>query len=75
MSSRSFWIQFAPSGCAVGSVLAGVVGPLVEDAHKRFTPSVRDRRREAAEGYRQELLGHDEWKRRAEPCFMGRCDH
>lgn len=75
MNARSFWVQFNPSGCAVGSVLAGVVGASAEDAHKRFTPKAADRRRETTEGYRHELLVHDEWKRRAEPCFLGRCNH
>jgi hypothetical protein len=70
-----FWIRIAPTGCVYGSVHEEVVGQLAEDAHKEFTPRIADRRREAAEGWRHELVGRGEWKRRAEPCFMGRCQH
>jgi hypothetical protein len=68
LARRKFWIRINPQGCVEGSAL-------VDDAHKQFTPRVRDRRREAAEGYRHELVGHDEWKRRAEPCLLGQCQH
>lgn len=74
-AARQFWVRFNPAGCAEGSALAEYVGPLVEDAHKEFTPRVKDRRREAAEGYRHELLNGDEWDRRAKPCLMGECGH
>lgn len=70
-----FWIRIDPAGCVVGSVREDHVGPLAEDAHKEFTPRVRDRRREAAEGYSHELVSHAEWKRRAEPCLRRRCEH
>jgi hypothetical protein len=70
-----FWIRIAPTGCVYGSALEEYVGPLAEDAHKEFTPKVADRRREAAEGWRHELVGRDEWKRRAEPCLRNRCNH
>lgn len=70
-----FWIRIAPTGCVYGSVHEESVGALAEDAHKEFTPRIADRRREAAEGWRHELVGRDEWKRRAEPCFRGRCTH
>ena len=75
LAARRFWIRINPRGCVEGSALGDYVGPLAEDAHKQFTPRVRDRRREAAEGYRHELVGHDEWKRRAEPCLRGQCQH
>lgn len=75
LAARTFWIRINPQGCVEGSALGEYVGPLAEDAHKEFTPRVRDRRREAAEGYRHELVGHDEWKRRAEPCLLGNCQH
>ena len=75
LAARTFWIRIHPSGCVTGSVLGEYVGPLAEDAHKEFTPRVRDRRREAAEGYRHELVGHAEWKQRAEPCLRGQCQH
>ena len=75
LAARKFWIRINPQGCVVGSALAEYVGPLAEDAHKEFTSKVRDRRREAAEGYRHELVAHAEWKRRAEPCLMGQCEH
>lgn len=70
-----FWIRIAPTGCVYGSVLEEYVGPLAEDAHKEFTPKLADRRREAAEGWRHELVGRDEWKRRAESCLRNQCDH
>lgn len=75
LATRKFWIRINPQGCVEGSALGDYVGPLVEDAHKQFTSRVRDRRREAAEGYRHELVGHAEWKRRAEPCLRGKCQH
>ncbi|MEU5477525.1 hypothetical protein [Streptomyces mirabilis] len=74
-AARKFWIRINPQGCVEGSALGDYVGSLVEDAHKQFTPRVRDRRREAAEGYRHELVGHAEWKQRAEPCLRGQCQH
>lgn len=74
-AARTFWIRINPRGCVVGSALGEYVGPLAEDAHKEFTPRVRDRRREAAEGYRHELVGHTEWKQRAESCLRGTCEH
>lgn len=70
-----FWIRINPQGCVTGSALEKYVGPLAEDAHKEFTPRVADRRREAAAGYQHELVGHDEWVRRAKPCISGRCQH
>lgn len=75
LARRKFWIRINPQGCVEGSALGEYIGPLVDDAHKQFTPRVRDRRREAAEGYRHELVGHDEWKQRAEPCLLGQCQH
>ncbi|MGW7597300.1 hypothetical protein [Streptomyces antimycoticus] len=75
LAARKFWIRIGPNGCVTGSVLEAAVGPLAEDAHKEFTPRVKDRRREAAEGWRHELVSHAEWKERAEPCFMGTCQH
>lgn len=75
LAARTFWIRIHPSGCVTGSALGEHVGPLAEDAHKEFTPRVVDRRREATEGYRHELVGHDEWKRRAELCLRGQCQH
>ena len=74
-AARTFWIRIDPQGHVEGSALGEYVGPLVEDAHKQFTPRVRDRRREAVEGYRHELVGHDEWKQRAEACLRGQCQH
>lgn len=74
-AARTFWIRIAPDGCVHGSALAEYVGPLAEDAHKEFTPRIADRRREAAQGWRHKLVGHAEWKRRAEPCLRGQCSH
>lgn len=75
LAARKFWIRINPHGCVEGSALADYVGPHVEDAHKQFTARVRDRRREAAEGYQHALVGHAEWKQRAEPCLRGQCQH
>ncbi|HEY9372843.1 hypothetical protein [Streptomyces sp.] len=75
LAACTFWIRINPQGCVVGSALGEYVGPLAEDAHKEFTPKVADRRREAAEGYRHELVGHAEWKQRAELCLRGKCQH
>jgi hypothetical protein len=75
LAARKFWIRINPQGCVTGSALGEYVGALAEDAHKEFTPKVRDRRREAAEGWRHELVGHAEWKQRAEPCLRGQCQH
>lgn len=75
LAARTFWIRINPHGCVEGSALGKYVGQLAEDAHKQFTPPVRDRQREAAEGYRHELVGHGEWKQRAEPCLLGECSH
>ncbi|MEU3656480.1 hypothetical protein AB0E67_27465 [Streptomyces sp. NPDC032161] len=72
---REFWIRIDPTGCVTGSVLESCVGPLAEDAHKEFTPRVADRRKEAAAGWRHELIGRDQWTRRAKPCLLGRCQH
>ncbi|MFI6653246.1 hypothetical protein ACIBI8_37360 [Streptomyces sp. NPDC050529] len=74
-ANREFWIRIDPAGCVTGSVLAGYVGLLAEDAHKEFTPRVADRRKEAAAGWRHELISHDEWTRRAQPCLTGQCSH
>lgn len=73
--SAGFWIRIHPSGCVHGSVLEEYVGPLAEDAHKEFTPKVADRRKEAATGWRYELVGRTEWDRRAKPCLTGKCNH
>ena len=73
--NSEFWIRIAPSGHVAGSVRQDFVGSLAEDAHKEFTPKIADRRKEAAAGWRHELIGRDEWDRRAKPCLRGKCDH
>jgi hypothetical protein len=70
-----FWIRIRPGGHVEGSVLADAVGQLQEDAHREFTPRVADRRREAAEGWRHELVNPGEWDRRALLCLRGQCNH
>lgn len=72
---NGFWIRIAPHGHVRGCADAELVGLLVEDAHKEFTPLVADRRREAAEGWRHELLTPAEWDERAKPCLLHTCDH
>lgn len=73
--TRDFWIRINPHGCVTGSVRADFIGLLQDDAHKEFTPRIADRRREAREGWKHELIDHEEWTRRAEPCIRGRCGH
>ncbi len=75
LAARRFWIRIDPSGHVEGSALGEYVGPDPEKAHKQFTPRVRDRKRETSQGYRHELVGHAEWKQRAEPCLLGKCEH
>lgn len=70
-----FWIRITPAGCVTGSVHTDTVGHLAEDAHREFTPLIANRRREAAEGYRYELVDSAEWSRRARPCLKNRCNH
>lgn len=70
-----FWIRIAPTGCVYGSIHEESVGQLNDDAHKEFTPRIADRRREAAEGWRHELVSRHEWDRRAKPCLHGECRH
>lgn len=72
---NGFWIRISPAGCVMGSALQEYVGPLAEDAHKQFTPRIKDRRREAAEGWRHELVNRAEWDRRAKSCMTGKCEH
>jgi hypothetical protein len=74
-AARRFWIRINPQGCVEGSALGEYVGSNIEDAHKQFTPRVRDRKRETAEGYRHVLVAYAEWKQRAEPCLLGKCEH
>lgn len=75
LKNPGFWIRIAPNGCITGATLEEAVGPLAEDAHKEFTPRIADRRREAKEGYRHELVSRDEWDRRAKTCMAGKCSH
>ena len=70
-----FWIRRNPTGCVTGSVRVEYVGLLTDDAHKEFTPRIADRRREAAEGWRHELMTRDEWDRHAKPCLLRQCNH
>ncbi|MEU3613420.1 hypothetical protein ABZ725_14050 [Streptomyces sp. NPDC006872] len=70
-----FWIRIDPQGCVTGSVREDYIGALAEDAHREFTPRVADRRREAAEGWRHELVSPAEFDARAKPCLLRQCDH
>ncbi|MFD7410637.1 hypothetical protein [Kitasatospora purpeofusca] len=70
-----FWVRFGPTGCATGSVRTEYVGLLPDDAHKEFTPRIADRRREAAEGWRHELVDKDRWDAEIAPCLYRRCTH
>jgi hypothetical protein len=69
-----FWLRIDPAGCVDGSVREDAVGQLAEDAHKVFTPRVVDRRREAAAGWRVELVDRARFDA-IRPCLYGRCEH
>jgi hypothetical protein len=51
------------------------VGLLPDDAHREFTPKVADRRREAAAGWRHELVDRARWDAEVVQCLRGRCTH
>jgi hypothetical protein len=73
-AARRFGIRIDPDGCTVGSTYAGQ-HDTADKIHESFTPDAADRHRERGEGWRHEVITHEEWKRRAEPCLTGRCDH
>jgi hypothetical protein len=70
-----FWARIDPSGCVAGTARTESVGFLPDDAHKEFTPRIADRRREAAEGWRHELMSRAQWEQRALPCLRSKCGH
>lgn len=70
-----FWVRLDPAGCATGSVRVCYVGKLLEDAHKEFTPRIADRRREAAEGWRHEMVTRSEWAGWVVHCIRRKCVH
>lgn len=74
LAARRFGVRFHPSGCATGSCVAGQFDT-TEKVHKEFTSKAKERMRELSEGWRHELLSHEEWKQRAEPCLLGECEH
>lgn len=73
-AARRFGIRIDPAGHIEGSTYAGQFDT-TDKVHKIWTPKAADRRRETAEGWRHEILSHAEWKRRAEPCLRGECQH
>ena len=76
IAARKFWIRIDPKGCVVGSVYAASLGEdSSEGAHAEFVPDRPARLYEVAQGWRHERVGHDEWKRRAEACLLGECQH
>ncbi|MGY1439475.1 hypothetical protein [Streptomyces reniochalinae] len=72
--NRVFWVRYAPSGCAVGSLM-GEHAASPEQAHKEFTSRQRDRERELRQGYRHELVTKEQWQTTVRPCFTGNCEH
>ncbi|MFE5368109.1 hypothetical protein [Streptomyces mirabilis] len=71
-----FWIRINPQGCVTGSVYASALGEdSTEGAHAEFVPERPTRLYEAAHGWRHERVDRAEWKRRAEPCLVGDCQH
>jgi hypothetical protein len=73
-AARRFGVRFNPDGCAEGSTYAGRFDTS-DKIHKEFATRAADRRRESAEGWRHEVLSHDEWRQSAEPCLLGQCEH
>ncbi len=69
------WIRITPAGHVASSLPVAEVGVFQDDAHRHFTPLIDDRRREARDGWKHELISHDEWLQRAQPCLTGQCDH
>ena len=75
-AARTFWIRIDPQGCVVGSVYASRLGEdSAQGAHAEFVPDRPTRLYEAAHGWRHERVDHAEWKRRAEACLLGECEH
>lgn len=71
-----FWIRINPEGCVEGSVYASYLGEdSTEGAHAEFVPDRPTRLYEAAHGWRHERVDRAQWKRRAEPCLLGDCEH
>lgn len=69
-----FWVRTDKNGCAYGSLL-GNCAVNEEQAHKEFAPRQRDRDRDIRQGYRIQLLTHEQWRQQAQPCFLGCCTH
>jgi len=76
IAARRFWIRINPQGCVEGSVYADALGEdSTQGAHAEFVPDRPTRLYEAAQGWRHERVDHAEWKRRAEACLLGDCQH
>lgn len=72
----AFWIRINPQGCVEGSVYASYLDEdSTQGAHAEFVPERATRLYEAAHGWRHERVDRAEWKRRAEPCLRGDCQH
>ncbi|WP_282790844.1 hypothetical protein [Streptomyces sp. CC224B] len=68
------WVLFGPDDCAYASEYGdAAAGP--EEAHRNFTPRVRERDRQTRQGYHVELLSKKQWREQAGPCFYGTCTH
>lgn len=75
-AALTFWIRINPDGCVQGSVYTSAVDEdSVQGAHAEFVPDRPTRLYEAAHGWRHERVNRAEWKRRAEPCLLGDCEH
>jgi hypothetical protein len=76
LAAMRFWIRINPQGCVVGSVYASALDEdSTQGAHAEFVPDRPTRLYEAAHGWKHERVTRAEWKRRAEPCLSGDCDH
>ncbi|MFG3136048.1 hypothetical protein ACGFZA_07475 [Streptomyces sp. NPDC048211] len=69
-----FWVLSDPVGCA----FASTIGPSAveeEAAHRELITRQRDRDRQTRQGWTVQLLSREQWRQKAQPCFLGRCDH
>lgn len=68
------WVLFGPDGCAYASTHGDEVLN-ARLAYRHFTPRQRDRDRQTRQGFTVQLLSKNQWRKRAAPCFYGKCQH
>lgn len=73
-AARWFIIRVNPNGCVEGSTRVSST-TTIEDAHKKWTPRIADRRREHAAGWQHMMVNGTQWRQQAGPCLHGECTH